>query len=333
MNLVAVSGKIGSGKSTFCEFLSEALREEKQEVEIKNFADKLKRITYELTGHYGYTQEDKNVFLPDWGRTVGEILQQLGTQVMREHFDKNVWVKATLSNLNEETYYILGDCRFPNEVEAVKQRGGITIRLEGDPALVRENSNRDINHLSETSLDNYESFDYIYENNKSLEDLKIFAREVAKNLMSKKNDYIEISTIVLKFNEPTKDGNVYSLNSFGDLKDWKQNFNLLDHFVKEVPFYLDSDDAIPLKFIDNSGNLKMVQRPSPGKAKVYIDEKEQVLKADISVMTKDAIDIIKNLKLFETTVSYRTCGTGIVNDNHEVTDFIIESVCLTNKPS
>ena len=44
MNLVAVSGKIGSGKSTFCEFLAEALKEENQEVEIKNFADKKLRI-------------------------------------------------------------------------------------------------------------------------------------------------------------------------------------------------------------------------------------------------------------------------------------------------
>ena len=66
--------------------------------------------------------------------------------------------------------------RFPNELEAVKSRGGITIRVNrpyttvvggnGIPATFNQNQF----HPSETSLDNAE-FDYTIENNSSIEDL------------------------------------------------------------------------------------------------------------------------------------------------------------------
>jgi ABC-type dipeptide/oligopeptide/nickel transport system ATPase component len=188
--IIGLSGKIGSGKSTFSSELRNVLESKNYIVEERNFADKLKKITYELTGHYGYTQEDKNVYLPIWRKTVGEILQLLGTEVLRNHFDSEVWVKATISNLNPDTTYIIGDVRFLNEVEAIKSLGGIVIRLEGDPCNIRLNSKRDPNHSSETSLDNYIDFDGVYVNTpeKGLEGLRAYAEEVINNLKNKQNE-------------------------------------------------------------------------------------------------------------------------------------------------
>ncbi len=63
--------------------------------------------------------------------------------------------------------WIITDMRFPNEMEAVEKRGGITIRVN------RDNGTRaiDLNpHPSETSLDSHK-FDYTIENDGSLEDL------------------------------------------------------------------------------------------------------------------------------------------------------------------
>lgn len=187
MNLIAVSGRIGSGKTTFSELLKKELEKAGKEVELINFADKLKRICHELTGYYGYTQEEKNIYLDIWGDTVGGILQKIGTKAMRENFDQDVWVKSTLSGLNDSTYYIIGDCRFENEGFAIKKIGGIIIRLNGDPAEIRKLSKRDLSHSSETALDNYNEFDYIYKNNKSLGDLENFAKEIVLNLFEKKN--------------------------------------------------------------------------------------------------------------------------------------------------
>lgn len=61
--------------------------------------------------------------------------------------------------------WIITDVRFPNEAEAIKKRSGIIIRVnrpgmpEGD------------NHPSETSLDDYKGFDWVFSNNSNLKDL------------------------------------------------------------------------------------------------------------------------------------------------------------------
>jgi len=178
MKIIGVSGKIGSGKTTLCNILKEKLIGYGYKVEIINFADKLKRICYELTGHYGYTQEDKNVFIPEYSKNVGEILQYVGTNLFRDNFDKEVWIKAAFINLNEDTVYILGDCRFENEAKAIQEKQGVLIRLNGDPEKIRENSKRDLNHPSETSLDNYDNFDFIYDNVGSLKDLFEFSEKI-----------------------------------------------------------------------------------------------------------------------------------------------------------
>lgn len=181
--IIGISGKIGSGKTTFSEMLTEVLRQMDKEVEFKNFADKLREVMFVLIGYYGRTQEEKNIFLPEWNMNVGEVLQKLGTDVMRNHFDTDVWVKSTLTNLNPNKIYIIGDCRFINEADYIRKTGGVMIRLNGDPAQVRSNSKRDINHSSETGLDDY-SFDYKFENTGSLDALKDFAKEIAKKFIN-----------------------------------------------------------------------------------------------------------------------------------------------------
>jgi hypothetical protein len=62
-----------------------------------------------------------------------------------------------------ENNWIITDLRFPNELEAIKKRNGLTIRINR-PGL-EEN-----NHISETALDNAD-FDYVIDNNTSLKAL------------------------------------------------------------------------------------------------------------------------------------------------------------------
>lgn len=180
--IIGVSGKMGSGKDTFSEFSAEFSN---IPVERHAFADRLRDITEMLVGHkmaithevgkpfanavYNYTQDDKNVFLPLWNKTVGQCLQQIGTDSLRNHFDDEVWVKALFATKGKECLekghiLIIPDVRFPNEADAILERGGIVIRLEGDPLDVRKNSKRDINHISETALDNYSKFTRIIKN-------------------------------------------------------------------------------------------------------------------------------------------------------------------------
>jgi hypothetical protein len=57
------------------------------------------------------------------------VLQQWGTDVARKNFHNDIWV-ASVENrlLNIKDDIVITDCRFSNELTAIKNAGGITIR-------------------------------------------------------------------------------------------------------------------------------------------------------------------------------------------------------------
>ena len=178
------------------------------------------------------------------------LLQLLGTECGRNIIHPNIWVNATFADfadkeewfrketgltrteyltknghsdeykdLNEQFFkslpnWIISDVRFPNEAKAIKDRGGINIRVErftsiktdlvyfknnaGDSPIngiyrvleVKEDNCTLIDdktgysfgawfeeiskikeHESETALDNYNDWDYVIDNNGTIEDL------------------------------------------------------------------------------------------------------------------------------------------------------------------
>ena len=143
------------------------------------------------------------------------LLQQIGTDLFRNQLHPNTWVNATfadykvegtisiaksinniqeinidLSNKKhrnliqgEEIHknislipnWIITDVRFPNEVQAIKDRGGITIRINRPCSICggvgyHKLDCRPSEHQSETALDNAE-FDYVIDNNGTIEEL------------------------------------------------------------------------------------------------------------------------------------------------------------------
>lgn len=186
-NLIGVSAKIGSGKDTFFEILS---KKTGGVYENKKFAYKLKQIASILTGipiEKFEDQEFKKTELgKEWNKlkysgdpfinnsnleiyehvmTVREFLQKLGTEAMRDGLHRNVWVNSLFSDfVSEKSKWCITDMRFKNELESVKKNSGITVRINRPNCLI-------IDHPSETELDN-EEFDYVIENNGTLEEFE-----------------------------------------------------------------------------------------------------------------------------------------------------------------
>lgn len=161
--------------------------------EVKKFAGKLKTIASLLSGanieDFENQEFKKGRMTADWGMTYREFLQKLGTEAMRDGLHENVWVNALFADYKRPSHWenrfydeinkkglagreevwgdypnwIITDMRFPNEMEAIEERGGITIRVERPGADVGT-------HPSETALDDAE-FHYTIENDGTLEEL------------------------------------------------------------------------------------------------------------------------------------------------------------------
>lgn len=179
--LIGISGKIGSGKDALADFI---IKNSKIIFEKVSFAYKLKLITSIMSGQpleIMFTQEGKNIFLSKWGFTVGEMQQLIGTEAMRDSVHKDAWTLALFADYNSSKNWVISDMRFPNEAEAVRKRNGILIRITGDPANIRKNSQRNLNHASETSLDSYNKWNYEFKNTGTLDSLEDFSKTLLKN--------------------------------------------------------------------------------------------------------------------------------------------------------
>lgn len=60
-----------------------------------------------------------------------EVMQVLGTDIFRNMFDKNVWVKCALSEIekSKSNFCLIDDMRFDTEAKAVLENGGYIINL------------------------------------------------------------------------------------------------------------------------------------------------------------------------------------------------------------
>ena len=87
------------------------------------------------------------------------FLQLFGTEAMKKHFGKSVWVDLFKSNNFAEDYIIIPDWRFPTEFEELIDGDDeiITLRVDDD-----NNQNTD-RHSSETALESF-NFDYRIDN-------------------------------------------------------------------------------------------------------------------------------------------------------------------------
>jgi hypothetical protein len=80
--------------------------------------------------------------------TAREVLQEIGTGIFRRMYE-NVWAEANIRAImnSKADVALIDDVRFPNEVAAIQDMGGLVFRLTRD---IYKNTDQ---HPSETSLD------------------------------------------------------------------------------------------------------------------------------------------------------------------------------------
>lgn len=189
--IIGICGLIGSGKDTIADYLVtfHGFRRE-------SFAGSLKDAISDifgwdrvlLEGRTREAREWREQVDPWWAERLGIpsltprwILQYWGTEVGRQGFHDDIWVASLENKLrSSRDNIVISDCRFPNEISAIRRSGGIIVRVVRGPdpewwQFAQEQNQHmtatypDV-HASEWSWAN-QTFDTVIDNNGTITEL------------------------------------------------------------------------------------------------------------------------------------------------------------------
>lgn len=194
--IIGVCGFIGSGKDTAADYLVNF-----HEFRRDSFAATLKDAVGAvfgwdrelLEGRTKEAREWREQIDPWWAKrldmpelTPRWVLQYWGTEVCRKAFHNDIWIASLEARLrNSKDNIVISDCRFPNEIKAIKEANGKVIwvqrgELPSWHIMAGKANNGDIVaaeklkqlgiHASETAWVGTD-FDAIIDNNSSIDNL------------------------------------------------------------------------------------------------------------------------------------------------------------------
>jgi hypothetical protein len=141
--IIGVCGFIGSGKDTVADYLVNVhhFRRESFAATLKDAVSAIFGWDREmLEGRTRSSREWREQ--PDvwWSQRLGReitprwILQHWGTEVCRTHFHDDIWIASLENKLRtNQDDVVISDCRFPNEIAAIRRAGGKIVRVIRGP--------------------------------------------------------------------------------------------------------------------------------------------------------------------------------------------------------
>lgn len=194
--LIGICGFIGSGKDTAADYLVNihGFRRDSFAATLKDAVSAVFGWDREmLEGRTKHAREWREQVDPWWAERLGMpeltprlVLQLWGTEVCRKGFHNDIWIASVENKLRtSQDNIVISDCRFPNEIKAIKSAGGKVIWVQRgilphwhDIAVQANKGSESAQrflvqegiHASETAWVGT-NFDYIVDNNRSFDEL------------------------------------------------------------------------------------------------------------------------------------------------------------------
>lgn len=175
--LIGLIGKKSSGKDTFGNILIEYYGFTK-----RAFADPLKdccQLLFHLTDEQLNDEKLKETIDTKWQMTPRQIMQKVGTDLFRNNFDSDFWLKLFENwyDQHKDINIVCTDIRFQNEANLIQKLGGIIIKI---------NRSTTINDSHESEKLDIKTYDFEINNNSSLH---VYKNKIIKLCNEILNDY------------------------------------------------------------------------------------------------------------------------------------------------
>lgn len=174
MQVILIGGKARSGKDTLADFLTENLEKQGKKVckiQVGQY------IKYYAMKYFGWDGEEET--------KPRDLLIELGTEIIRKKIDPDFHIDRLIQDIKVLSYFydtfVVSDIRFPVEIEKPKKEFDNVTTIK----MIRnsdELNDAQKSHVTETGLDDFNSFDYVIENEGSLEELKEKAMKIVKEI-------------------------------------------------------------------------------------------------------------------------------------------------------
>ena len=217
--IIGVCGLIGAGKDTIADYLVNI-----HQFRRESFANTLKDAVSSVFGWDRELLEGRTRHSREWREQVDAwwadrldmpeltprwVLQYWGTEVVRRSFHDDTWIASLENRLRKTTDdVVISDCRFPNEIGAIKRAGGLVIRVHRGPdpewygfaEIINRGPEKNIEwSWAKTQLDKFNihasetawigtAFDAVIDNNSTMDHLYAQINDLVQDLQPTRSD-------------------------------------------------------------------------------------------------------------------------------------------------
>lgn len=210
--VIGIVGFKGSGKDSIGDYLveKEGFIKDSFAAPLKDAASSIFSWSREmLEGATKESREQREIVDEWWAEKLGIedltprlALQLMGTETLRGHFHKDIWILSQQNRILQSSNkkFVITDCRFPNELKTIKELGGYMIRIKRGPDPEWYETAKEANLGSQSALDKMVKeykihaserdwigfpVDWVIENDGSLEELWLKMQKILTEIRTK----------------------------------------------------------------------------------------------------------------------------------------------------